>query len=67
MINIKKLHFKALAIDGSNYLSWALDVEVHLASKGLDNTINTDTTPTVQQKAQTLILIRHHLEEPLKI
>jgi hypothetical protein len=67
MSSIEKLNFKALSIDGANYLSWALDVEVYLASKGLDDTISTDTGPTMQQRAQALMMIRHHLEEPLKI
>jgi hypothetical protein len=67
MTTIGKLNFKALAIDGLNYLSWSLGVEAHLASKGLEQTINTNIELTLQQKAQSLILICHHLEEPLKI
>lgn len=63
---IEKLHFQALNIDGSNYLSWSLDIEAHLASKNLQDTILTDAGPTLQQKAQALILIRHHLADSLK-
>src|SRR5450759_1863925 len=63
---IEKLYFQALNIDGSNYLSWSLDIEAHLASKDLQDTILTDTGPTLQQKAKALILIRHHLADPLK-
>jgi hypothetical protein len=47
-------------------LQSCLEVEAHLASKGLEDTISTDSGPTLQQKAQSLILICHHLEEPLK-
>lgn len=63
---IEKLHFESLRIDGSNYLSWSLDVEAHLASKNLQDSIISDNGPTLQQKAQALILIRHHLADPLK-
>jgi hypothetical protein len=66
MTILEKLHFKALSIDGLNYLSWCLEVEAHLASKGLEDTVSTNSQPTLQQKAQSLILISHHLEEPLK-
>lgn len=64
---MEKLHFKALKIDGSNYLSWSLDAEAHLASKDLQDAIITDEEINLQQKARALILIRHHLAEPLKI
>lgn len=63
---IEKLNFQALAIDGANYLSWSLDVEAHLVSKGLEDATLTNTGLTLQQKAQALILICHHLAEPLK-
>lgn len=66
MNTIEKLNFKALSIDGSNYLTWSLEVEAHLASKVLEDTIITDAGPTLQDKARALILIRHHLAEPLK-
>lgn len=63
---IEKLHFHALRIDGTNYLSWSLDVEAHLVSKDLHETILTENGPTLQQKAQAPILIRHHLADSLK-
>ncbi|CAM6104237.1 unnamed protein product [Calypogeia fissa] len=63
---IEKLQFKALTIDGANYLSWSLDIEAYLASKDLHDTIVTDASLTLQQKAKALIFIRHHLAEPLK-
>lgn len=67
MTAIEKLNFQALRIDGSNYLTWSLDVEAHLAAKDLQDTIITDEGVTLQQKARSLVFIRHHLEEPLKI
>ncbi|KAK9677329.1 hypothetical protein RND81_11G136700 [Saponaria officinalis] len=36
MSNIAKLEFVALDITGKNYLSWVLDVEIHLDAKGID-------------------------------
>jgi hypothetical protein len=63
---IEKLHFQELSIDGSNYLSWSLDVEAHLTSKDIQDSILTDSGPTLQQKARALILIRHHLADLLK-
>ncbi|XP_019240498.1 PREDICTED: uncharacterized protein LOC109220484 [Nicotiana attenuata] len=39
MSNLSKLEFVALDISGKNYLSRVLDAEIHLAAKGLGNTI----------------------------
>nr|XP_016474081.1 PREDICTED: uncharacterized protein LOC107795890 [Nicotiana tabacum] len=39
MSNLSKLEFVVLDISGKNYLSWVLDVEIHLAAKGLGDTI----------------------------
>ncbi|XP_019233480.1 PREDICTED: uncharacterized protein LOC109214056 [Nicotiana attenuata] len=39
MSNLSKLEFVALDISRKNYLSWVLDAEIHLAAKGLGNTI----------------------------
>nr|XP_016451156.1 PREDICTED: uncharacterized protein LOC107773029 [Nicotiana tabacum] len=39
MSNLSKLEFVALDISGKNYLLWVLDAEIHLAAKGLGNTI----------------------------
>lgn len=66
MNTIEKLNFQALKIDGANYLSWSLDIDAHLASKGLEDTTIIDTGPALQDKAWALIFIRHHLVEPLK-
>lgn len=54
---IEKLLFQALHIDGSNYLSWTMDIEAHLASKDLQDTILTDVGTTLQEMAKALILI----------
>jgi hypothetical protein len=63
---IIKLNFQELRIDGSNSLSWSLDIDAHLNSKDIQDTILTDNGPTLQDKANALILIRHHLADSLK-
>ncbi|CAA0813215.1 Unknown protein [Striga hermonthica] len=40
MSDITKREFAELALDGSNYLTWALDVDIHLASFDLSATID---------------------------
>jgi hypothetical protein len=39
MSDIAKNEFDALAVDGSNYFTWATDVEIKLDGIGLDHTI----------------------------
>ena len=39
MSDIVKREFDALAVDSSNYLTWATDVEIKLDTMGLDHTI----------------------------
>lgn len=65
---IAKLQFSALAIDGINYLPRSIDIAAHLEAGGLLSTIS-DSLITLERasKAKALILIRHHLETPLKI
>ncbi|XP_031096985.1 uncharacterized protein LOC116001237 [Ipomoea triloba] len=58
--------FTEFALDGNNYLTWKLDVEMHLASKSLSETIVAPSRSTDAQKAQALIFLRHHLNHNLK-
>ncbi|XP_047260558.1 uncharacterized protein LOC124893710 [Capsicum annuum] len=67
MSNLSKLEFVALDISKKNYLSWVLDAEIHLAAKGLSATITLDNATSSQYKAKTMIFLRHHLDEGLKI
>ena len=55
MSNLAKLEFVALNISGKNYLSWVLDVEIHLDALNLGNTIK-----------EALIFLPHHIDEGLK-
>ena len=43
MFDITKREFAELVLDGSNYLTWAFDVEIHLTSSDLSETIVLDS------------------------
>ena len=66
MTNITKLEFVALDISGKNYLSWILDVEIHLAAMNLENTIKEGNIASQQDRAKVLIFLRHHIDKSLK-
>lgn len=40
MSNITKFEFVILDVYDNNYLSWIIDVEIHLDAMNLENTIN---------------------------
>ena len=65
MANLTKLEFTALHINGSNYLSWVLDVEMHLDAMNLRNTIEEGNATTSQEKAKVMIFFRHHIHQDL--
>ena len=67
MSNLTKLEFAALDISGKNYLSWILDVEIHLEAMAFAETIKDDNEKSPQNRAKAMIFIRHHLHEELKI
>ncbi|XP_015170483.1 uncharacterized protein [Solanum tuberosum] len=67
MSNLSKLEFVALDISGKNYLSWVLDAEIHLTAKGLGDCIIEGNKASSQDKAKAMILLRHHLDESLKV
>ncbi|KAK6150950.1 hypothetical protein DH2020_015882 [Rehmannia glutinosa] len=67
MTNLAKLDFIALDIARKKYMSWALDVEIHLDAKGLGDTIKEGNSASAQDKAKAMIFLRHHLDENLKI
>ena len=66
MSNLTKLEFVALDISGKNYLSWILDAEIHLDAMNLENTIKEGNQASLQDRAKSLIFLRHHLHEGLK-
>ena len=62
--------FDELALDGHNYPTWALDVKISLASKGIVAALTPparrDKDFTDQSKYQALYVIRHHIHPDLK-
>ncbi|XP_059281381.1 uncharacterized protein LOC132035079 [Lycium ferocissimum] len=67
MANLTKLEFVALDISGKNYLSWVLDAEIHLDAMGLGDTIKEKNKASNQENAKAMLVMRHHLDEALKI
>jgi hypothetical protein len=68
--DIAKREFEVLAVDGSNYLTWATDVEIKLDGMSLDHTIVQPEAGkdecTKPDKAKALHFLRHHLHLDLK-
>jgi ferritin len=61
MLNLTKLEFTAFDISENNFLSWIFDDEIHLEAMNFRKTIKEENN------AKTMIFIRHHLHEGLKI
>ncbi|XP_059664071.1 uncharacterized protein LOC132309817 [Cornus florida] len=66
MSNLTKFEFVALDISGKNYLSWTLDAEIHLEAMNLGETIKENNNASLQDRAKSMIFLRHHLHEELK-
>jgi hypothetical protein len=70
MSDIAKREFEVLVVDGSNYLTWATDVEIKLDGMSLDHTIVQPEAGkderTEPDKARALHFLRHHLHLDLK-
>ena len=66
MPNITNMEIAELALNGNNYLTWSFDVEIHLTSSDLSETIVPDSECSSTQKAKTLIFLRHHFNQDLK-
>ncbi|XP_058757496.1 uncharacterized protein LOC131630769 [Vicia villosa] len=66
MSNLTKFDFGALDISGKNYLTWALDAQIHLSAEGHGDTIKEGNKSSDQQKAKAMIFLRRHLHEDLK-
>ena len=58
MLNLTKLEFVALDIMRKNYMSWIIDVEIHLESMGLNETIKEGNIHhhKIKQKQQFLYI-----------
>ncbi|GAV61625.1 hypothetical protein CFOL_v3_05152, partial [Cephalotus follicularis] len=66
MTNIENRKFITLDISGNNYLSWVLDVKLHLSAKKLRHTIEEDNATSNEERATTLIFLRYHIDDDLK-
>ncbi|XP_056854157.1 uncharacterized protein LOC130503557 [Raphanus sativus] len=66
MAKITNLDFAPLSVRSDNYLQWALAVEISLGAKGLEQCIVPQNETTKKENSQTLVIIRHHIEESLK-
>ncbi|KAM2663614.1 hypothetical protein EV1_010149 [Malus domestica] len=66
MVNLAKLDFAALDINGKNYLTWVLDTKIHLEVMNLGDTIREESSSSFQDQVKAMIFIRRHLDEALK-
>ncbi|KAL9671916.1 hypothetical protein QQ045_009489 [Rhodiola kirilowii] len=66
MSNLAKLEISPLDISGKNYISWTIDIETHLDSMDLPETIIEGNTSSKVDKAKSLIFLCRHLDENLK-
>ena len=69
MAHLVNKDFAKLAADGSNYLTWAMDIKIMLTTKGYINTIeepNPQAPASDEAKCTTLYLLRHYLHPDLK-
>ncbi|XP_012840857.1 PREDICTED: uncharacterized protein LOC105961161 [Erythranthe guttata] len=67
MEHLSKLDFTLLNVSGENYVSWTMDVKIHLTSKKLRMAIVKENLLNEAQKAEAMILIRRHLDEVLHL
>ncbi|GAV82648.1 hypothetical protein CFOL_v3_26099 [Cephalotus follicularis] len=66
MANIENRKFIAIDISGKNYLSWVLDVKLHLSAKKLRHAIEEENVATNEERTTALIFLRHHIDDGLK-
>ncbi|KAM3396972.1 hypothetical protein P3S68_000484 [Capsicum galapagoense] len=60
--NLTKCEFVALQSSGKNYISWVLDIEIHLDIMGLGDTIKKENITSSQNRAKAMIFLHHHLD-----
>ena len=67
MAHIAKPKFHVLDVSGQNYHSWRLDVELHLQGEDLFDSLKEGKKANAKDKANTLIFMRRHLHDNLKV
>ena len=65
MAKIEKLQFPALEVTGTNYTAWVTNMELHLDSEKILETIKEGNISTSHEKAKAVIFLRRHLDENL--
>jgi hypothetical protein len=70
MSDIAKRQFEVLVVDGSNYLTWATDIEIKLDDMSLDHAIVQleagNGERTNPDKSKVFHFLQHHLHPDLK-
>lgn len=66
MANPAKLEFATLNMMGEIYMTWTIDLKMHVESMGLSQTVVKNNKESNQNKAKAIIFIRKHLDESLK-
>ena len=68
MSNLVKREFEVFTVNGSNYLSWTLDVKIFLSGKDLLKAIKPESGKEANNMeiAWDLHFLRHHLSPTLK-
>ena len=66
MANIEKPKFNIFDVSGNNYLSWCLDIELHIQRQGIIETLAEDGKSNEKDEANVLIFVHRHLPDCLK-
>ncbi|XP_023758471.1 uncharacterized protein LOC111906915 [Lactuca sativa] len=66
MSNITKLEFAALEVSGKTYVSWMIDVKMHLESMRISNVIYEFNNCLAQDKSKAQVFFRKHMDEMLR-
>ncbi|KAJ9552294.1 hypothetical protein OSB04_016339 [Centaurea solstitialis] len=66
MSNLTKLEFAALDVNGKNYMSWTIDVKMHLESMAILDTLKEVNLCSSQDRAKANIFLRRHVDDMLK-
>ncbi|GAV73356.1 hypothetical protein CFOL_v3_16842, partial [Cephalotus follicularis] len=66
MANIENQKFITLDNSRKNYLSWVLNVKLHLSANKLRHTIDEDNAASNEERATALIFLRYHIDDGMK-
>ena len=66
MLNTARKEFEVLHVSRSNYISWSLDVKLHLNAMNMRKVIDVGNNEPNDSKLKGLIFIRYHFNDDLK-